>query len=162
GRRRVRLAVVHPAAHVGVEREILHLEQDLPGTGRRDRGFLQAEVGESGLPLRAGGKHDLAGPGCGHVSCLHEVCPASRFRPPPHRRADRRHQALRNSLACLKNNSACWYWAPWLESGYMMSWASGRCSARMKALIGRTTMSFVPCTTRVGCLMFCRVAYRLL
>src|SRR5262249_6650602 len=28
------------------------------------------------------------------------------------------HQVPRNSFACFKNNSACWYWAPWLESGY--------------------------------------------
>ncbi len=70
-RRLVRLAVVHPAAHVGIERQILHPQQNLPGTWRRDRGLLQAEVGEPGLPLRSGGKDDLAGLGCGHVWCLH-------------------------------------------------------------------------------------------
>ena len=52
GRRRVRFAIVHPAAHVGVEREILDPEQDLLGTWRQDRGLLEAEVGQPGLAER--------------------------------------------------------------------------------------------------------------
>jgi hypothetical protein len=43
-RLRVGFAVIHPAAHVRIERKILNLEQKLPGTRRRDRGLLQTEV----------------------------------------------------------------------------------------------------------------------
>jgi hypothetical protein len=39
----------------------LNFEQELPGGRRRDRGFLQAEVGRLRPPLGAGGEDDLAG-----------------------------------------------------------------------------------------------------
>ena len=51
---------------------MLHAEQDLPGARAGDRGFLEAEVGCPRLPVRSGGKDDLAGPGCRHVDCLHK------------------------------------------------------------------------------------------
>jgi len=59
--------IIHPAAHIGVEREIPDPQQNLPGTRRRDRGFLKSEVGQLGLPARSGSQDDLAGSCIGHV-----------------------------------------------------------------------------------------------
>src|SRR5712691_11630790 len=66
-RLRVGLPVIHAAAHVGVEGQITAFEQDLPSTWRRDGGFLKAEVGQLGLPLRSGSKDDVAGLCFGHI-----------------------------------------------------------------------------------------------
>ena len=60
-RGRIGFPVIHPAAHVWVERQVLSFEQQLTGSRRRDRGFLQAEVGQLRPPLGAGGEDDLAG-----------------------------------------------------------------------------------------------------
>src|ERR1700730_1164517 len=59
-------------------------------------------------------------------------------------------QPFRNIRACFRKTLACCDCAPWLASGYITSWASGRCCARMKALIGLTTTSLCPCTTKAG------------
>src|SRR6185295_14104511 len=42
----IRLTVVHAAAHVRVEGEVLDLEQKLPGCRCRDRGLFEAESRE--------------------------------------------------------------------------------------------------------------------
>src|SRR5271170_2529539 len=70
GRRLVRLAIVHPAAHIGIEREILHPQQNLPVARSWQYGFLKAEVGELGLPLGPGDEDDLAGFACEHINYL--------------------------------------------------------------------------------------------
>ena len=98
-----------------LEARAAYAQQDLRETWRRDRGLLKAEVSGSGLPLRSGGEHELAGFRFGHVSCLHEVCRAFGVRRPLYQGAEGRYQALRNSLARIRNTSACWYWAPWFD-----------------------------------------------
>jgi hypothetical protein len=59
-RRRVGLPVIHQEAHVGVERQVLHPKEQLPGTRGRDRGVFQAEVGHVRRALRARGEDDVA------------------------------------------------------------------------------------------------------
>ena len=66
-RLRIRFPVIHAHAHVRVERQILHPKQNLPGAWRRDRGFLVAEIGQLGSPLRSGSKHYLEGFSLGHI-----------------------------------------------------------------------------------------------
>jgi len=66
-RGRIGFPVIHPAAHIGVERQVLSFEQKLSGNGRRDRGFFQAEVRQLRSALRAGGEDDLMGNRVRHV-----------------------------------------------------------------------------------------------
>src|SRR6266853_1419600 len=66
-RRGIRLTLVHAAAHVRVEGEVLHLEQKLHGGRCRDRRVLEAEVGQLGLALRASRENDLLPTRCCHV-----------------------------------------------------------------------------------------------
>jgi hypothetical protein len=58
---RIGFPIIHPAAHVRVERQVMSFEQQLTGSRRRDRSFLQAEVGQLRPALGAGGEDDLAG-----------------------------------------------------------------------------------------------------
>ena len=58
-RLRIGFPVIHPPAHVWVEREILDLEQNLLRSRRRNRGFLKAEVGQLRFALGSGSEDDL-------------------------------------------------------------------------------------------------------
>src|SRR5262245_25395621 len=60
-RLRIRFPVIHPAAHVGVERQILDPKQNLSGARRRDCDFLKTKVAWLRAALRPGSKDDLAG-----------------------------------------------------------------------------------------------------
>ncbi len=65
-RRRVRLGVVHAAAHVRIERQEVIAHQDLAGADARDRNALETEiVRRDGATLRAAGKDDAL-VGLGH------------------------------------------------------------------------------------------------
>ena len=68
-RRRVALALVHAAAHVRIEAQVVVAHQHLPLGQRRQGLFDQLEVVGRRLALRAGGKVDLAVGGHVGVSC---------------------------------------------------------------------------------------------
>jgi len=53
--------VVHPAAHVRVERQVLHAEEQLPGRRLRQGYLLQPEIGQLRPAFRPGGEDDLSG-----------------------------------------------------------------------------------------------------
>src|SRR6266849_9524902 len=59
-RRRVGRPVIHQEAHGGVERQVLHPKEQLPGSRGRERGVFQAEVGHVRCALRARGEDDVA------------------------------------------------------------------------------------------------------
>src|SRR5216684_925689 len=56
---RIGLAVIHPAAHIRIQRKILHAEQNLSGPRRRDPDFLETEVGQSRFAARSSSEDDL-------------------------------------------------------------------------------------------------------
>ena len=57
--------IAHASAHIGIEREPFGAQQHLPGSGLRNRKFLEAEVGSFRLAHGARREHDAAG-GLGH------------------------------------------------------------------------------------------------
>src|SRR5262249_61306180 len=65
-RLRVRLAVVHAAAHVGIERQVEHAQQEAAPWQLGHRHVLQAEVLARRQPLGPGRKHDLLDRGLTH------------------------------------------------------------------------------------------------
>src|SRR5256712_124115 len=79
----IRLSVVHTAAHIRVEGEVLHPEQKLAGCRARDRGLFEAEVGELRLPLRSGRENDLSPTRChdAHLFLVRDSLFATLVRP---------------------------------------------------------------------------------
>jgi hypothetical protein len=70
---RIGFGVVHPPAHVGVERQMLCPQQKLAFGGNRERAGLQAEIVEPRHALRSRSEDDLA-------IMVHLMCPESCFR----------------------------------------------------------------------------------
>jgi hypothetical protein len=66
-RLRIRFPVIHTAAHIRVERKILHAEQNLSRTRRRDRGFLKTEIAWLRAAVRSCSEDYLASDFFGHV-----------------------------------------------------------------------------------------------
>src|SRR5260370_29190258 len=64
---RVRLTIVHTTAHIRVERKILHFEEKLSGTWRRQVGLGQAKIGQLGFALWSGSKNNLLN------ACSHKI-----------------------------------------------------------------------------------------
>ena len=66
----IRFRIVHASAHVRIEREIEHAQQQTAGRQGRDGRFLEAEIRGRGLPFGPRGKHDLFGERSGHAGLL--------------------------------------------------------------------------------------------
>src|ERR1035437_4192628 len=58
-RLRIGFSIIHPAAHVRVERKVVHLKQKLSGKGRRNRKLPQLEVTQANSAFRSRGKDNL-------------------------------------------------------------------------------------------------------
>ena len=96
---RVGRRLAHPAAHVGVEREIDRAAQHLARAGLRDRRLLEAEILRPRLALRARGQHDPA------VDLAHGL-PPPRTHPGHHGASSNRRRQARARCCMLMPRGA--------------------------------------------------------
>ncbi len=135
-RRRVGLPVIHKEAHVGVERQVLHPKEQLPGSRGRERGVFQAEVGHVRRALRARGEDDVTCHRERHIDTstqmLRAGCP---------RRLPKSHRAQRSAQASSVLDTSI---HPWKTCG-MLTWAAIAHHAPLRCSHAPVPPAYAPC-----------------